>query len=213
MAIITVAPKGNPGMEIPRAIASTAPKPAPEETPRVPPSARGFLRSPCIAAPEIAKDAPTKDAFITLGSLTANIIEAWGLLITSPKDSFSCILDIIILKTSFIGIETLPITRDINIPINNINKNPKKCLNLKVSNLFIYLHFFLGTSPIIYLLTNSDRALAPSTNLTEGLDSSSFTKFSIFSSLTAVTPSQPGLFSISSTGVSPDAVPIEIVTI
>lgn len=59
-----------------KAMAKTAPKPAPEETPRVPPSARGFRSSPCIAAPARAKQDPTRQAFKTLGNLTAKIIDA-----------------------------------------------------------------------------------------------------------------------------------------
>lgn len=76
MAITTGPPKGIDGMLMSKAMAKTAPRPAPDETPRVPPSARGFLKSPCMAAPARERHAPTRQALRTLGNLTARIIDA-----------------------------------------------------------------------------------------------------------------------------------------
>lgn len=51
------------------------PKEAPDETPIVDPSAKGFLNNPCIAAPQRERATPTRATHITLGSLTKRIIE------------------------------------------------------------------------------------------------------------------------------------------
>ncbi len=53
----------------PVTIAIPAPREAALETPRVEPSARGFLRTPCITAPAKDKDAPTSSAPKALGIL------------------------------------------------------------------------------------------------------------------------------------------------
>ena len=50
-----------------KTIANAAPNAAPAETPINPGSAKGFLNRPCRHAPEIANEAPTKAASITLG--------------------------------------------------------------------------------------------------------------------------------------------------
>lgn len=132
MAIATVAPNGTLGIVIPSAIDKTAPSDAPAETPKVPPSASGFFRSPCIAAPEIAKDPPTNITLKTLGILTFNTIEEFG-----DDNTFPVIFEIIILKTSPNGIDTLPIDMQIIDEIINMIINIKMCLSLKLSKYFI----------------------------------------------------------------------------
>ena len=69
----------------PKAMDNTAPNDAPETIPIVPPSANGFLKSPCIEAPVIDKIDPTRAAASTLGNLTCNIIEERWLLSTPLK--------------------------------------------------------------------------------------------------------------------------------
>lgn len=63
-----------PGAAEDKTIAITAPSDAPEETPKVVPSANGLRNKPCIAAPQIDKEAPIKHTVITLGSLTSQSI-------------------------------------------------------------------------------------------------------------------------------------------
>ena len=46
----------------PSAIAITAPRDAPADTPMIPGSAKGFEKTPCITAPASAKAPPTKKA-------------------------------------------------------------------------------------------------------------------------------------------------------
>jgi len=75
IAITMVPENGIAGIVMPNAIDRTAPREAPEETPRVEPSASAFFRSPCIEAPHNAREAPVSAAHITRGSLTVNIIE------------------------------------------------------------------------------------------------------------------------------------------
>ena len=53
----------------------TAPSAAPAETPKIEGSAKGFLKIPCITAPEIDKAIPTKKERIILGSLISQIME------------------------------------------------------------------------------------------------------------------------------------------
>ncbi len=68
MAMAMVPAKGKPGMVIPKAMAMTAPRDAPEDTPRVDPSARGFFKRPCMAPPQRDKLAPTSMTARTRGS-------------------------------------------------------------------------------------------------------------------------------------------------
>lgn len=56
------------------AIATTAPSAAHEDTPKVELSAKGFRSSPCMAAPEIERAAPTRADRITRGRRTFNTI-------------------------------------------------------------------------------------------------------------------------------------------
>ena len=56
-----------PGTVMPKAMDSTAPSDAPEATPIVEPSARGFRNRPCIAAPHRDSEAPTSAADSTRG--------------------------------------------------------------------------------------------------------------------------------------------------
>lgn len=91
-------------MVILKAMAITAPKEAPDETPRVEPSARGFFSSPCIAPPHIDKDAPTSATQITLGSLTDKMI---GLDIPSGTGKPQMLFQIN-RAVSFRGMLTLP---------------------------------------------------------------------------------------------------------
>ena len=53
----------------------TAPRAAPAETPNIDGSAKGFLKTPCITAPDIDKAKPTKKDNIILGSLISNKID------------------------------------------------------------------------------------------------------------------------------------------
>ena len=76
IAMTMVPAKGRLGNVMPKAIAITAPKDAPEETPSVEPSANGFFRSPCIAAPAKESAAPTSATHKTRGSRTVSIIVA-----------------------------------------------------------------------------------------------------------------------------------------
>ena len=66
---------GSDGMVIPKAMESTAPREAPEETPRVDPSARAFFRRPCMEAPQTDSEAPVSATQITRGSRTVRIME------------------------------------------------------------------------------------------------------------------------------------------
>ena len=52
--------KGSRGSRKPKAIASAAPREAPLEMPSVEPSASGFFKSPCMAAPHTERAAPPK---------------------------------------------------------------------------------------------------------------------------------------------------------
>ncbi len=67
MAMTTVPAKGMFGMVIPKAMATTAPRDAPEETPRVDPPARGFFSSPCMAPPHRDRLAPVSMTASTRG--------------------------------------------------------------------------------------------------------------------------------------------------
>jgi hypothetical protein len=85
-------------------MAITAPREAPDETPSVEPSARGFFSSPCIAPPHIDRDAPTRATQITLGSLTDSII---GFDIPSGTGKPQMLFQIA-RAVSFSGMLTLP---------------------------------------------------------------------------------------------------------
>ena len=68
-APICIPQNGNPNV-----IASTAPRAAPEDTPVIDGSARGFLKIPCIPAPAMAKEAPVSIANTSRGSLNCVMI-------------------------------------------------------------------------------------------------------------------------------------------
>ena len=55
----------------------TAPRAAPADTPKIDGSAKGFLKIPCITAPDIDKANPTKKDSNILGSLISNKIDLW----------------------------------------------------------------------------------------------------------------------------------------
>ena len=75
---ITIVPaNGRNGMVISNAIAITAPSEAPDDTPSVEPSARGFLRRPCIAHPQSERAAPTSAAHMTRGRRTDMIMDTY----------------------------------------------------------------------------------------------------------------------------------------
>ncbi len=105
ISAITIVPaSGMLGIDIPKAIASTAPKLAPEDTPKVEPSASGFLSSPCIAAPHIEREMPTNATDSTRGSLTDTITEY-----AMPSGTgFANIALYIARNTSLMGMFTLP---------------------------------------------------------------------------------------------------------
>ena len=67
IAVPIVPAKGRLGSVTPKAMAMTAPSDAPDETPSVEPSASGFLRSPCIAAPARDKAVPVSATHKTRG--------------------------------------------------------------------------------------------------------------------------------------------------
>ena len=75
-AMTIVPAKGRAGKVMLKAMAMTAPNAAPEETPRVEPSASGFFKRPCMAAPAKANEAPTKATHITRGRRTVRRMEA-----------------------------------------------------------------------------------------------------------------------------------------
>ena len=56
---------------------TTAPRAAPAETPNIDGSAKGFLKIPCITAPDIDRAKPTKKDNNILGSLISNKIDLW----------------------------------------------------------------------------------------------------------------------------------------
>ena len=71
--------QGSPGIVTPKAMAMIAPRLAPEETPRVDPSASGFFKRPCMAAPPRLRLAPTMATHSTRGSRTGRMMEAASL--------------------------------------------------------------------------------------------------------------------------------------
>ena len=75
---------GKKGSLMPKAMAQTAPSDAPEDIPRVEPSARGFFNNPCIQAPLRERQAPVSPAQSTLGMRTLKMMEdfaafSWGM--------------------------------------------------------------------------------------------------------------------------------------
>lgn len=76
IAITIVPANGSEGNDMPNAMAITAPRLAPEDTPSVEPSASGFFKRPCIAAPQSESDAPVSATHSTRGSRTVSIIDA-----------------------------------------------------------------------------------------------------------------------------------------
>ena len=75
-ARITEPEKGSRGSWKPKAIASAAPREAPLEMPNVEPSASGFFKSPCMAAPHTEREAPLSATQSTRGKRTASRMEA-----------------------------------------------------------------------------------------------------------------------------------------
>ena len=67
MAMTMVPAKGRPGKVMPKAMAMTAPREAPEDTPKVEPSARGFFNRPCMAPPHTEREAPVRATHSTRG--------------------------------------------------------------------------------------------------------------------------------------------------
>ena len=77
MTAISMLPaKGRLGNVMPNARAMIAPRDAPEDTPMVVPSARGFFKRPCIAAPHTDRDAPTRVTHSTRGRRTVGMMLA-----------------------------------------------------------------------------------------------------------------------------------------
>ena len=133
----------NPGTVIPKASERTAPSAAPDDTPMVEPSARGFCSSPCMHAPHRERAAPSRATQITLGSLTERIIALKALGGTSlPR-----MLSSIILTVSLIGIFTLPATIHTSSADTVMIMNRRYWTELKPS-LFLILF-----SLVIYVFT------------------------------------------------------------
>lgn len=104
IAMMTVPAIGMPGMLIPNAIARTAPSDAPEDTPRVEPSASGLRRRPCMAPPHSDNEAPTNATQMTRGRRTKTIIDCEiPVGMGRPKRVFQMAV-----RVSFIGMLTLP---------------------------------------------------------------------------------------------------------
>ena len=132
IAMIIVPEKGSPGIVIPKAIAIMAPREAPEDTPRVEPSASGFLRSPCIDAPDKESAAPVSATQKTLGIRTGR-----RMLSKLPPSVVFFTAFIMTLKVSLSGIDTLPrhILSSI-AAISNTEKNTYSAM-VKPSRFFI----------------------------------------------------------------------------
>jgi hypothetical protein len=96
--ITTMPMPGIKGIFVLRAIAKMAPNVPPDVIPNVDPSARGFLRRPCITAPESERAAPTIAASIALGRRMFIIIVILfsGILLISPvpNKEFTIILKV-----------------------------------------------------------------------------------------------------------------------
>ena len=75
IAITVVPEKPRPGIVIPKAMDTIAPRDAPELTPMVEPSASGFFSSPCMAAPHSARHAPTSATHSTRGMRTERMMD------------------------------------------------------------------------------------------------------------------------------------------
>jgi len=105
IAITIVPAKGKEGMVIPNAMAMAAPNAAPDDTPSVEPSARGFLSNPCIAPPQRESDAPVRATQMTRGNRTNKIIDVDVIVfgIGIPQTEFH-----IMVIVSFRGTLTLP---------------------------------------------------------------------------------------------------------
>jgi len=105
IAITMVPAKGNEGMVMPNAMAIAAPNAAPDDTPNVEPSAKGFLSKPCIAPPQRESDAPVSATQMTRGSRTDKIIDGDAMVsgIGIPQTEFHMMVNV-----SFSGTLTLP---------------------------------------------------------------------------------------------------------
>ena len=102
---MTIVPaKGRDGKLTPKAIAMTAPSDAPDDTPSVEPSARVFLKSPCMAAPASTRAAPVRATHSTRGSRTGTMTERARLFSEGRPFTASQIT----LKISLAGMLTLP---------------------------------------------------------------------------------------------------------
>lgn len=104
---------------------SIAPRPAPEDIPSNPGSARLFLRSDCKISPELAREMPTISAFKVLGNLMSNMIFPET---PSPENKDENI--------SLKGIDTLPVESDINKEMSKTKnkKNSIICFFDKINN-------------------------------------------------------------------------------
>ena len=93
---------------------TTAPRAAPAETPNIDGSAKGFLKIPCITAPDIDKANPTKKDSNILGSLISNKIDLFveSKVVESEKNKWNI---------SENEISTIPLDNEI-IEITKISK-------------------------------------------------------------------------------------------
>jgi hypothetical protein len=134
IAITIVPANGRDGRVIPKAIAITAPREAPDDTPRVDPSARGFLKRPCIAAPQREIDAPVSATEITRGSLTDRMIAGEVIVSGIGRDNnvFHSIVTV-----SFRGIFTLPTETQMAKVTIVTKKKSRYSVRRKPSRLFV----------------------------------------------------------------------------
>ena len=128
IAITIVPANGRLGSVIPKTIATAAPREAPVETPIVEPSASGFFKRPCIAAPQTESDAPVRRTHSTLGSRTLR-----RMLVSDTTGSFSPVMteripSLRIRSVSFNGMLTLPrqmhrkkTARNLKLSIQNLS--------------------------------------------------------------------------------------------
>jgi len=102
-----------------------APRPAPDDIPSKPGSARLFLRSDCRISPELARETPTMSAFNVLGNLISNIIFR-----DTPSPPSKP------LNISLRGIDTLPVESDTNKDMSKTTnkKNSIICFFDKINN-------------------------------------------------------------------------------
>ena len=89
----------------------TAPRAAPAETPNIDGSAKGFLKIPCITAPDIDRAKPTKKDNNILGSLISNKIDLFveSTVVESEKNKRNISINEI--STMPLDIEVIEITK------------------------------------------------------------------------------------------------------